>query len=327
MAKLPAKQLFTTTVQVIRGIGYDRVESYAIARNLVEAEWAGKKSHGLVYLFIMKKFTAGTVPGREKMSQCKKGNAIFLDAQQRTGYLAMDQGCKSLIRLSKNKSAYSYHLLVRNSMPTVGCAGVYARRVAKRGLCYIGFHNSAGGLHASNLPKDVLGTNPYVFAFPSEFGAIVFDAACSNTSWSECYRRALLGQGELDWIAYNADGVSTQTAEEALDGSFDPEGGYKGLGLAFMLELFAGALTGSKIFQEKKAGWGSHVIIVDPDFGVVPEHPVSRVEPYLSLFQSASGPDGFRVPGLIEKPDEYLVEVDDALLTLLRKEFRPFSYI
>jgi LDH2 family malate/lactate/ureidoglycolate dehydrogenase len=51
---------------------------------------------------------------------------------------------------------------------------------------------------------------------------------------------------------------------KAIDGGLLPIAGHKGSGLAFMVELLAGALPGSRVGYAVPGGWGSFAILIDP---------------------------------------------------------------
>lgn len=77
---------------------------------------------------------------------------------------------------------------------------------------------------------------------------------------------ALTGTPIAGDIAYGPDGNLTNDPKEALNGAlrvFDR--GHKGSGLALMIELLAGALSGAAMSDKKaSANWGSLVIVIDP---------------------------------------------------------------
>lgn len=73
-------------------------------------------------------------------------------------------------------------------------------------------------------------------------------------------------------VAYGADGAWTTDAAHVLDGggSIATFGGHKGMGLALVVELLAGALSGSAVLGEvpsKRAArsWGHTFVAIQPD--------------------------------------------------------------
>jgi LDH2 family malate/lactate/ureidoglycolate dehydrogenase len=96
-----------------------------------------------------------------------------------------------------------------------------------------------------------LGTNPFCFAAPTGLEyPLVFDMATSAIAGFKVRIMAQQGVPVEEGLVYDAQGRPTTDAA-ALDrgGSLAPVGGYKGFGLALMVEILAGVLTGAQFGQ------------------------------------------------------------------------------
>ena len=90
----------------------------------------------------------------------------------------------------------------------------------------------------------VLGTNPIAIAVPSSRGPIVLDMGTSAYMMTEVMLRERLGELLPEGVAIGPGGEPTRDPALARRGALLPFGGYKGFGLALMIQAL-GVLAGS----------------------------------------------------------------------------------
>lgn len=93
----------------------------------------------------------------------------------------------------------------------------------------------------------MVGTNPIAVAVPDGTGgcAISIDQSASVVAKSEIIKWNRDGRPiPADW-AFGPDGEPTTDPGVALQGTMAPAGGYKGVGLALLVEVLAAAATGA----------------------------------------------------------------------------------
>jgi LDH2 family malate/lactate/ureidoglycolate dehydrogenase len=125
----------------------------------------------------------------------------------------------------------------------IGAAGFYAVRAAEAGCAALATTNSDpyvipyGGLRAA------LGTNPIAFAAPAGDGILDIDMATSQVAVNRVFNARDEGR-EIppDW-GVDADG--RPTTDPAAVSAVVPLGGYKGTGLAVLVEVLSGVLAGA----------------------------------------------------------------------------------
>jgi len=110
--------------------------------------------------------------------------------------------------------------------------------------------------------KAVLGTNPIAIAIPSSRGPTVLDMGTSAFMMTEVMLRERLGEPLPDGVAIGPDGEPTTNAALARRGALLPFGGYKGFGLALMIQAL-GVLAGSG--SEHTSDYGYLFIAFRPD--------------------------------------------------------------
>ena len=126
--------------------------------------------------------------------------------------------------------------------------GWYALRRPRRGSSASASPTRRRGSHA--LAAALLGTNPIAVAAPAgRFGTFCLDMATSTVPRGRIEVAARRGWTLLVGWAIDADGNAATTADAALAGSLHPlggeeaTGGYKGYGLAMVVELLTGILV------------------------------------------------------------------------------------
>src|SRR5262249_7840642 len=110
--------------------------------------------------------------------------------------------------------------------------------------------------------RPALGTNPIAFGMPSTRGPIVFDKGTSAFMGTDLAYRERLGQVLPEGVAVDADGQPTRDPTLARLGALLPFGGYKGFGLAFIVQAL-GVLAGSGLDPDKDDGYV--FIVLKPD--------------------------------------------------------------
>ena len=137
-------------------------------------------------------------------------------------------------------------LAVRNSY-NCGILGLHTNRLAAAGLIGIGFTNAPASIAPVGGIRPVVGTNPVALSVPDGAGGIAFsiDQSSSAVAKSEVMKHAREGKPiPLGW-ALDREGRPTTDPSLGLVGSMAPSGGYKGVGIALMVEVLAAAATGA----------------------------------------------------------------------------------
>ena len=101
--------------------------------------------------------------------------------------------------------------------------------------------------------KPVVGNNPLAVAIPT-FGEFPFvlDISLSNVAGGKLLLASKKGEKiPLDWATDN-QGRPTDDPDVGFKGFLLPMGGYKGLGLAYMVDILSGVLTGGAFLDQMK---------------------------------------------------------------------------
>jgi (2R)-3-sulfolactate dehydrogenase (NADP+) len=273
-----------------------------VARSIRRAEADGIRSHGLFRLpTYAEHVRVGKVDGAAVPDLAVAGpGGLRVDARTGFAHPAIALGLAALLPLARAQGIAA--LAVTNSY-NCGVVGHHVEDIAASGLVGLAFVNAPRSMAPWGGKRPVFGTNPMAFAFPRQDGApLVLDQSSSQIARSEIQMHERAGKPiPLGW-AIDRDGHPTTDAAAAMAGSVLPFGGYKGYGIALMVDLLAGALTGAQLshaansFLSSADGpprTGQFFIAIDPArFGG--DDAVARAE---TMFALVLGEPGVRLPG------------------------------
>ena len=167
----------------------------------------------------------------------------ILDANNTIGILSAKYATEYVLRNVEKTGIYT--AFVRNAN-TYGVASYYTDFIASKNYIGISFSNTPVSIAPNGFTKKVLGTNPIAISIPSADGVpISFDMASSIISKSKL-RDISNNNGIIpEGYALDENGNPTTSLDAALKGSILPFGGNKGFGIAMMIDLLSGLLSGA----------------------------------------------------------------------------------
>lgn len=241
------------------------------AELLVEANVRGVDSHGVLRLLqYADAFAAGDVnPCPDVREVQRRGATALVDADGGYGFRPTLLAVETAVALARE---HGIGLVGVRASHHFGVAGAYAMRAARQGMLAIVTTNSSPVIAPPGGTRPVVGNNPIAIAVPraAPHEPVVVDVALSEVAYGKVRLAATEGREiPLGW-ARDADGQPTTDSAAALAAhSLEPVGGHKGYALALIVELLAGALTGSPVGLESNphehadGGVGHTVIAID----------------------------------------------------------------
>src|SRR6202789_3624503 len=243
---LSIAEIAALAAQALRNHGASQSQAEALAAGIAAAECDGLRSHGLMYLPIYcEHLDCGKVVGQALPVLSRAAPAsLVVDAHSGFAHAAIDLGLPALIAAAAANGVAS--LAIRNSY-NCGVLGYHTERLAEAGVVALGFTNAPASIAPWGGRKPVLGTNPWSLAVPDGAGGarFVIDQSASIVAKSEVMKRARAGEPIPEGWAFDAEGRPTTDPAAALKGTKAPAGGYKGVGAALLVEVFAACLTGA----------------------------------------------------------------------------------
>jgi len=186
--------------------------------------------------------------------------SLAFDGGNNVGMLALFHAAEATI---KKAAAHGIALVSVTDAWMSGRSAYYVEMIANAGL--VAIHTAAssrlvappGGIEA------VLGTNPIAIAVPSSCGPIVLDMGTSAYMMTEVTLRERLAELLPEGVAIGPGGEPTRDPALARrGGALLPFGGYKGFGLALMIQAL-GLLAESG--SEHESDYGYLFIAFRPD--------------------------------------------------------------
>jgi LDH2 family malate/lactate/ureidoglycolate dehydrogenase len=242
--RIPAPALLAATARVFTALGLPEDAATAVAEGLVEADMRGIPSHGLMLVpMYAERIQAGSVTTATEAEVVTDLGAIaVLDAGNALGILTGDQAMALAVERARQFGIGA--VAVRHAFH-FGGAFRYVMAAAEAGLVGVAAANTRPLIPAPGGAAAVIGNNPLAIGVMSG-GAepIVLDMALSEAALGKIRIAAAEGREIPATWATDASGVPTTDPEAAIAGLLLPAAGPKGYGLAFMIDVLTGVLSG-----------------------------------------------------------------------------------
>ena len=214
------------------------------ANAIINAELVGASSHGVsrvkMYCDRIKKKLINPQP---KIKFKKISNSIFhVDANNCMGFISADKAIKKAIYCAK-KTGFSL-VGIKNSSH-YGLSGYYAEQAVKKNLIALCFTNAPPAIAPFGSRKAFFGTNPVCFGAPSGSKVpFIFDASVSKINRGKIRYAAKINKKIPLGSALDKKGQPTTDPNKALQGVQLPISGFVGSGLAWIVDILSGVITG-----------------------------------------------------------------------------------
>ena len=232
-------------IKIFQKFGLSKNHSKISADALINAELVGAYGHGLsrlkMYCERIKKKVINPKPKIKikKISQ----NIFHIDANNSIGFVAADTAIKLSI---KNAKKNNLSLIAVKNSGHYGLSGYYAEQAVKKNLITLIFTNAPPAVAPHGALKSLFGTNPICFGTPtgSEI-PFILDTSISMINRGKIRVAARNNQKIPEDVALDKFGKLTTNAKKALEGVQLPIAGFRGSGLAWMVDILSGVLTGA----------------------------------------------------------------------------------
>ena len=243
-SRLSSAEACAFTAQLFQAFGIGEKTARDVADGLVEADLAGVGSHGLLQApNYLRRIAAGTISRAEDISLVHESGAVAVyDAGLMLGHPAAARAMDAAIGRA---GRFGIAAVAVRSATHFGVAGRHAQRAADAGMIGIVMCNTRPMMPAPGAREPAVGTNPLAIALPAKGkGAVVFDMAMSEVAMGKIRAAAANGEPIPRGWALDAQGWQTTDPAAAIGGMLLPAAGAKGFGLAFMIDLLCGLLSG-----------------------------------------------------------------------------------
>tara|TARA_Y100001970_G_scaffold276660_1_gene379686 strand:+ start:1969 stop:2982 length:1014 start_codon:yes stop_codon:yes gene_type:complete len=215
------------------------------ANYLIKAELVGAPSHGLSRLkMYCERIKKKVINPKANIKIKKISQSIsYVDADNSIGFVAADIGIKKAI---KNAQKTGIGLVAIKNSGHYGLSSFYAEQAVKKNLMVFCFTNAPPAIAPYGAKKKLFGTNPICFGTPTGSKTpFILDTSVSMINRGKIRVAAKLKNKIPLGVALDKFGNPTTNAKKALEGVQLPIAEFRGSGLAWMVDIMSGVLTGA----------------------------------------------------------------------------------
>jgi LDH2 family malate/lactate/ureidoglycolate dehydrogenase len=241
---LDAELLVGAAAVVLEATGVSADSARTVAGALVDGDLRGIPSHGLMLLpMYVDRLRAGSVSTADRAEVVTDVGAVaVLDAGHALGQLTGDQAMA--LAVAKAREHGVGVVTVRHAFH-FGGAFRYAEQATAAGCLGIAAANTRPLMPAPGGATRVVGNNPVAIGVPRRGASpLLLDMALSEAALGKIRLAQAEGRTIPPTWATDASGVPTTDPGAAIAGMLLPMAGPKGYGLALMVDVLTGVLSG-----------------------------------------------------------------------------------
>ena len=238
------KELKKEIIKIFKKFGLSENHASISTDALINAELVGAYGHGLSRLkMYCDRIKKRLINSRPKIKIKRISQSISLvDANDSIGFVAADIAIKQAIKNAKKTGIGM--VAVKNS-GHYGLSGYYAEQAIKKNLITMIYTNAPPAVAPHGSLKSLFGTNPICFGTPTGSKVpFILDTSISMINRGKIRFADKNNQKIPLGVALDKFGRPTTNAKKALQGVQLPIANFKGSGLAWMVDILSGVLTG-----------------------------------------------------------------------------------
>ncbi len=242
---MKVSKLKSLLVKIFKKKGLNHGDALISTNALINAEMVGAYGHGLSRLKMYCDRISKKVINPKPRIKIKKisPSISHIDADDSIGFVAADVGIKKAI---DNAKKTGIALVAIKNSGHYGLSGYYAEQAVKKNLITMIYTNAPPAVAPHGALKSLFGTNPICFGCPTGSKIpFILDTSISMINRGKIRVAAKNNQKIPEGVALDKNGKPTTDSKKALEGVQLPIAGYRGSGLAWMVDILSGVLTGS----------------------------------------------------------------------------------
>ncbi len=250
---IPAEALAAFCRDALMAAGAPERDAELVAASLTTADARDSGSHGVVRLLpiYIRRLQAGATKANPDIQVVRRhGVSALVDGDAGLGQVVGSRAMQLAIATAREHGAGV--VAVRNSSH-FGTGAFFVEQAIRDGMVGIAMSNATPNMSVAGGRGRFLGTNPFTIGVPGPGDQpLLLDMATSVVARGKIVMAEKEGRTIPSGWAIDGDGYATEDATAALRGAVLAMGGYKGAGLALMIDVLAGVLSG--------AAFGPHVV-------------------------------------------------------------------
>ncbi len=218
-----------------------------VADSLVSANLRAVDSHGvqLIPYYVEQVERGDMLPAAEGRIVSESGGCLSYDGANGAGQQIADICCAHAVRLAHK---HGISIVTARESNHFGAAAYWGQKISAAGMIGIVMCNASPIVAPWQAKEPRLGTNPICMSVP---GPWLLDMATTTVANNRIFKALMNGDETIpEGWAMDSEGVPTTNTDAAIRGRPMPLGGYKGSGLAMMVEILCGLLGGGAMSVE-----------------------------------------------------------------------------
>ena len=248
---LALDEIFELAKKTLLANGCDDETASILSDLIRNAERDGSVSHGLFRLpAYVTGLKSGKINGKGKPEVKQISSSVIkVKGNNCLAPVVLNKGLPELAKAAKENGVA---VLAINNSHHMAAMWPETEKLAEDGLVAFACTSYKPAVAPAGAIKPLFGTNPISFAWPRKNKPpVVYDMATASMAMGEVQVAKREGHKVPIGTGLTKDGKETTDPSEIADGGvLLPFGGYKGSGIAMMVELLAGALVGDNFSYE-----------------------------------------------------------------------------
>lgn len=316
MAKVKISEITEKVKKIFMNEGVDEATADIVTASLVESDMKGVWTHGTlrVPLYVTCLRSGGIRPTGNIEIISDSPTMARVNGKGGLGIAIAHNATKLAIEKAKATGVGIVSIMGSHHF---GAAGTFASMCADEGMIGLSMSNTGAMIAPTGACVKGIGNNPFSYAVPAgKYGTVLYDIAISMGSDMKIIAMQKTGEKLPDGWLIDREGKPTNDPNEYRNGAvLAPFGGYKGYGLALMVEFFAAVLSGGGMTfdsvawnkdssKEDGGNVGQFVMAIDISRLMDKDEFISRAEDLIDRMKScekAVGVDEIYYPGEKEK--------------------------
>jgi ureidoglycolate dehydrogenase (NAD+) len=242
-------ELIELCIKKLMSHGLSQKHAGIVADVLVHANLRGVDSHGINRMghYIQRLKAGGLNPNPNIQMKSTGPCSAIVDGDDGFGHIIAKEAMDHAIAIAEQNGVGMISII---NSSHCGALSYFVNQAVEHNMIGIMMVNTDKFVVPFGAAEPYFGTNPIAFGFPTnQQKPIILDMATSQVAVGKILYAKQVGKSiPADW-AVDAEGNPTEDPNQVV--ALNPMGGPKGTGLALVIDIFSGILTGS--------GFGPHV--------------------------------------------------------------------
>jgi LDH2 family malate/lactate/ureidoglycolate dehydrogenase len=295
-----AADAFARRVLIANGVP-DK-DAAIVASCLVSADLRGVDTHGLCRLPIyLDRLRRGLINPRPALAPKRVTLvAASLDGENGFGFVVGRRAMAEAIAMARE---FGIGIVAARCSTHFGMAASYVLQALDAGMISLVFSNASPAMPPWGARTALLGTSPFAAGAPAgSEPPFLLDMSPAVAARGKIRRAERRGETIPLGYALDAQGRPTTDPKAALAGVVQPIGSYKGSGLAMLMDIFGGVLSGAAYAgdvgdqykaMDRPQDVGHFFLAMKPDLFVPEDTYRARMDTLITRVRAAPTAEGF----------------------------------